>query len=73
MTREKAESLVAPHIFRVKQYQAVSHADAKMLLGGEWFDKLLRDRIRCLGPTSDTIYPWNVADALQLQDMEGPV
>jgi len=72
MIREEAEALVAPYIISVQQYQAVSHADAKLLLGDTWFDKIMADPIRRLGPTSDTIYPWNVADALQLQDVEEP-
>ena len=66
MNRSDAEALVAPYVVAVNQYHAVSHDAARKLLGDEAFGALLRDRIRGLGPTNDTLYPWNVADAVQL-------
>jgi hypothetical protein len=34
------------------------------LLGENRFNELTNDKIRCLGPTKDTVYPWNVVDYL---------
>lgn len=70
MTREEATAIVAKHEFRIDQYRAVSHASCVELLG-ETFAVLLRDPIRKLGPTKDTVYPWNVIDYLVLKTHEG--
>jgi hypothetical protein len=68
MNRQEAELLVAPHIFNVEQYQSVSRNDVLEMLGEELYgNKLLRDPIRNLGPTRETIYPWNVIDYLQIK------
>lgn len=70
VTRTEAEALVRPYVFRVGQYAAVKHIDAMVLLGEFGLESLLRDRVRCLGPVNSTLYPWNVADGLQLQGAE---
>ena len=57
--------MVAPYIFRVSQYAAISHGDALALLGEDRLSRLTRDPIRKLGPTPETIYPWNVQAYLE--------
>ena len=54
----------------VNGYQAVDKLDALRLLGEERLAELLADKIRCLGPTKDTIYPWNVIDYLTRNEPE---
>ena len=68
MTRSDAEKIVAPLIQQIGQYQAVSLAAARQLLGDELFESLASDKVRGCGPTRETIYPWNVADYVQLKD-----
>lgn len=70
MTRAEAESKVTPFVQMVGPYQAMCHADAKQLLGAEGFERLTKDAIRRLGPTAETVYPWNVADCLMILDSE---
>lgn len=41
-------------------FKGVLHLDARRILGDELFDCMMADKIRCKGPTSDTVYPWNV-------------
>lgn len=69
MTRPEAEALVAPHVHYIQQYQAVSVEVAETLLGEERCARMLKDKIRGLGPSSCTVYPWNVADYLQFPDL----
>ena len=68
MNRSDAENIVAPLIQQIGQYQAVSLAAAQQVLGDELFKALTADKVRGCGPTHDTIYPWNVADYVQLKD-----
>jgi hypothetical protein len=63
--RAECERIVAAHTTRVEQYAAVSRDDARRLLGDDVYAKLTADRIRNLGPSPETLYPWNVADFLQ--------
>lgn len=53
---------------RFAQYAGVVHSDARALLGDEWFDKMMRDKIRNLGPTPTTVYPWNVQSYLTMKE-----
>lgn len=72
MDRKEAEQQVAPYVTRIRQFQAVSHADALALLGEERFERMLKSPIRSLGPTPETVYPWNVADFIQHPDLDIP-
>lgn len=63
-TFQSAAAKVEPCVFRVGPYKAVTHADAQRLLGDEEFAALLKSPICSQGPTTETIYPWNVIDAL---------
>jgi hypothetical protein len=66
MNRSDAQALVDIRTFKVAQYSAVSMEDALALIGEDRFAELLADKVRCLGPTRGTIYPWNVVDYLQM-------
>lgn len=70
MTRQQAESLIAPHIryFTLNRIPGVHVDDVRRLLGDTTFEKLKRDVIRRLGHDAESVYPWNVADYLQLND-----
>lgn len=72
MSRAEADAIVGAYVFRVDQYAAVSVDAAMFLLGQERGERLLADRIRCLGPAPGTVYPWNVADYLQHPDLNLP-
>ena len=52
---------------KIGQYSAVSIEVAATLLGEELFEQLSKDKVRSLGPTSATIYPWNVVDYLSMK------
>lgn len=67
MDRSDCEALVAPHVVMVEQYQAVSAPKAHVILGDEKYQRLLRDKVRGLGPVPGTFYPWNVVDYLQIE------
>lgn len=69
MTRIEAETIVAPHVFQMFPGQAVTHLEAKSLLGDERFARLLADPIRRWGPTKTTVYPWNVVDYVHQPDL----
>jgi hypothetical protein len=69
MERIEAEAVVATHIVMVEQYQAVPRSVAEELLGVERYGRLLRDKVRNLGPTADTVYPWNVVDYIHVPDL----
>ena len=66
--REYAQRLVDAVTDRRSQYAAVTRDDALDLLGGDRMDILLTDKVRNLGPTADTLYPWNVVDYLSQDD-----
>jgi len=70
LSREAASLIVAPHVFMVNQYKAVSAADALFLLGEDRFARLRKSAIRGKGPIPDTFYPWNVIDFLQFPQLE---
>lgn len=61
LNREQAAVIVGGHTFMHKQYKAVTFYSCKQILGDR-FDLLLADPIRRLGPTAESIYPWNVVD-----------
>lgn len=68
--RQQAIELVNPHVFNYKQYRCVDLTVARSLLGDEYYDRMMADKIKNLGPKPGTIYPWNVIDYLsfRLQD-----
>lgn len=66
LTREQATECVSRHEFRIDQYRAVPRSLAKKLLGLR-YELLLIDPIRNIGPTKETVYPWNVIDYLSEQ------
>lgn len=68
MDRAEAQKIVDTYVFKVEQYRAVSHMDALKLLGENRFGRLMDDAIRGVGPTKDTIYPWNVVDYMLYKD-----
>lgn len=64
MTIDEANKLVNLHVVRVDGFAAVTRDNALSLLGSDRLAALLKDPIRRFGPSADTIYPWNVVDAL---------
>lgn len=64
MSREQAAIIVGSITFRAGQFAAVSREAASLVLGNAAFEALTRDKIRGIGPTQGTIYPWNVVDYL---------
>jgi hypothetical protein len=50
----------------------VTHSNARALLGDEKWERLQKDRVRFLGPTANTIYPWNIVDYMQDIQRERP-
>lgn len=72
MTREEAAAILGPYIARIEQYEAVPLKDAATILGDEVFGRLRADKIRCLGPTPDTVYPWNVIDYMTHPELNAP-
>jgi hypothetical protein len=71
-TRAEFYEAVSIYSTQIRGYAAVRHADAKALLGDEWFAKLMADKIRRLGPTDNSVYPWNVTDYLQMKHQAEP-
>lgn len=65
MERKEALDIVKPFIVKHNQYTVVSRMDTKSLIGSDKYDILLKDKIRNLGPSSDSIYYWNVVDYVQ--------
>lgn len=67
MDREEAQRVVDGMTFRTdKNFAAVTHSGARLLLGDERFDLMMNDKIKCKGPTADTVYPWNVVDYMTI-------
>jgi len=62
--RAEAEATVRPLIIQFAQYQGVQLDEIAKLLSVEQYAKLIDDPIRGIGPTRDSIYPWNVIDYL---------
>ena len=69
MTRDEVLFVIEPFIETIGNYQCIPLATVEALLGKERAAALLKDPIRKLGPTKDTIYPWNVADYLQYPEL----
>ena len=67
-SRSEAEKIVSAFTFKVNQYCAVSINDCFLLLGEKKTHALLSDPIRKLGPSSTTVYPWNVVDYLMMDE-----
>jgi hypothetical protein len=55
---------------KVNGYSAITHDDAKSILGELLFERMLADKVKGIGPTPDTVYPWNVRDYLMIGDQE---
>lgn len=73
LTKEEAEAMVQPYIFKIQQYQAVSYAAVCEILGPDGLAQLKADKIRNLGPTEETVYPWNVVSMLLIRSQcDGP-
>jgi len=64
MNREEAYRLVYPYIINVGPYSVVEYVNALSLLGKDRFANLVKDPIKGIGPTKDTLYSWNVIDAM---------
>lgn len=69
MKRIEAQLLVDRITARVGVYGAVMRIDAQRLLGEEVYSQLLSNKVKNLGPTPDSIYPWNVVDYFQPQPL----
>lgn len=67
--RAIAEAGVAPHIRVINGFQCVTSNDVFSLLGADRYARLISDPIRGRGPTTDSIYPWNVADYMQFPNL----
>lgn len=61
---------IEPYVVMVEQYRAVAHEHARRLLGDEMFDRMMRDKIRCLGPAPEYVYPWNVEAYMIIAEQE---
>ena len=70
MTRPQAVAIVDAVTIHVQQFAAVPMASVRSLLG-ERTTLLQDDPIRRCGPTSDTVYPWNIVDYLTVDDPMG--
>lgn len=72
-TREEALRLVQPYITKYQQYSIISAKNAEKLLGNTRFEKLVKDKLRGIGPVgSDGFYYWNVVDHLLMKEQDGP-
>lgn len=69
MDRSEAMAIVEPRTFQMFPGKAVTHMEARSLLGEARFRRLANDPIRRLGPTPTTVYHWNVADYVQFPDL----
>ncbi len=63
-SREENQLVVDEYTFYVGRYMAVKHDDALQMLGEKVFALMMSDKVRCHGPTVDTVFPWNVVDYL---------
>jgi hypothetical protein len=66
MNRDKAEEFTKQVTVDIRGFKAVAKSDAKKLLACERYRLLMLDPIKRVGPTNDSIYPWNVVDYLSL-------
>lgn len=64
--REKAQQIVLPYIKQYEQYHCLSLEDARTILGPTYFDIMMADKVKNLGPIKNTIYYWNVIDYLTI-------
>ena len=64
MSRPEAQELVRPHVRMINQYQSIPRCLVIGFIGYDEYMRLEKDPIRRLGPTEDTVYPWNVVDYL---------
>ena len=49
-------------------YQAIPRDEVLRVLGQPKYEKLLKDKIRNLGPTPDTVYTWNVHSYMMMPE-----
>ena len=72
INREKATEIVQPYIKQIQQYKIVFKRDAIKILGNKAYSKLMADKIRNKGisKNKNTIYYWNIIDALILYKKE---
>lgn len=66
MNRDKAEEYTKEVTIDINGFKAVLKSDAMKLLACERYRLLLLDPIKRIGPSKDSIYPWNVIDYLSL-------
>lgn len=73
MSREQAEAIVWPHVVQMFPGQFVTLLEAERILGPERFKAITADPIRRWGIGANTVYPWNVADYVQVPYLRRPI
>ena len=72
MDRKQAQAAVDSVTVVIGGFKAVSHESALTLLGAHSFALLCDDAIRRLGPKPEFVYPWNVVDYLEMNQLDAP-
>jgi hypothetical protein len=68
MSRDEATVVVHQLIVTIDGYAGVPLAEAEKVLGEARYAAMMADKIRSKGPTTETVYPWNVVDYLTSGD-----
>lgn len=55
------------------EYGGITHEAAAELLEQEFFDKMMLDPIKRMGPTKDTVFWWNLRDYLLLKELQNEI